>query len=136
MEFHLENLRVNLFAGLSTFQRPPHSLACGPSSHLQSQQLCYQPADAKKQILEFVKHEDEKNRKRKIHDGKNRQDVLCRYLIDILEGDLFQLVGLEWKNQCVMGIPLGEVLSKDRMIQYKLDLMIRQLRFDNRGGKA
>lgn len=100
------------------------------------QQLCYQPVDAKIQILEFVKHEDEKNSKRKNHDGKRRPDVLCRYLTDILEGDLFQLVGVEWKNQCVMGIPLGEVLSKDRMIQYKLDLMIRQLRFDNRGGKA
>lgn len=99
------------------------------------QQLRYQPSEAKSQLMAFVSHENEKNNKVKIHDGKKRQDVLYRYVKEILEGDLFQIVDIEWKNECVFGIQIQDLLPADRMIQYKLNLMIRQLKLENRGGK-
>lgn len=100
------------------------------------QKFRYQPSEAKRQLMDFVAHENKKNERYKMHDGKKRQDALCRYVTEILEGDLFQMLAIEWKSGRVLGIRIQELFSEETMIQYKLKLMIRQLKLENRSSKT
>lgn len=99
-------------------------------------ELRYQPKEAERQIISFIGHDQKKDERRKIHDGKQKQDALYQYVHKVLDTDLYTLLGLEWKDQQVMGMDIGEILTKDELLQYKLKLMIGQLRYENRGGKA
>lgn len=98
-------------------------------------ELQYQPLEAEKQLLAFVDHIHDKDENRKVHDGKTRQDILCQYVYKVFESDLYTMLGLEWKNNSVMGVDINDLLSREEVVQYKLKLIIRQLRYANRGGK-
>lgn len=95
-------------------------------------ELKYEPYEAKRQILAFADHDYQKDQNKKIHDGKAKKDALYGYVHQIFESDLFDLLGLEWKDHRVMGVDLEELFSVDEMIRYQLALMIKQLRYENR----
>lgn len=99
-------------------------------------ELHYQPEEAKQQIVEYIEHDRQKDEKRKKHDGKQKQTALYQYVHKVFDTDLYALLGLKWENHQVMGMDIREILTEAEIIQYKLKLMIGQLRYENRGGKA
>jgi hypothetical protein len=90
-------------------------------------ELQYQPSQAKEALLKFADHQQAKDEGKKVHDGKARQDKLYRYVHNVLEGDLYTMLGVESKHK--------DLLTTDEITQYKLQLIIRQLRYANRGGR-
>lgn len=98
-------------------------------------ELCYQPSEAKDQLIAFVTHIQDKDDRSKTHNGKARQDKLIQYVHKILETDLYDILGLKWTENKVMGLDIHELLSQNEIMQYRLKLMIKQLRYANRGGK-
>lgn len=98
-------------------------------------ELHYQPKEAKQQIVRYIEHDWQKDEKRKKHDGKQKQTALYQYVHKVLDTDLYALLGVEWENHQVMGMDIRKILTEDEIVQYKLKLMIGQLRYENRGGK-
>jgi hypothetical protein len=90
-------------------------------------QLQYEPSQAEYQLLKFVDHQQKKDENKKVHDGKAKQDALCKYVHEVLENDLYTTLGIKSNN--------SDLLTSDEVIQYKLKLIIRQLRYANRGGR-
>jgi hypothetical protein len=90
-------------------------------------ELQYQPSQAEPQLIKFVDHQQEKDERKKVHDGKAKQDKLCKYVHKVLETDLYTMLGMKSNN--------SDLLTPDEVIQYKLKLIIRQLRYANRGGR-
>jgi hypothetical protein len=122
LEKEIERYVVDKDLGLSGISDSKRGLLMSMCMELQ-----YQPSQAGAQLIKFVDHQQEKDERKKVHDGKAKQDKLCRYVHEVLENDLFTMLGMENENK--------ELLTPDEVIQYKLKLIIRQLRYANRGGR-
>jgi hypothetical protein len=122
LEKAIERYVVDKDLGLSEIPNSKKGLLMSMCMELQ-----YQPSQAVPQLIKFVDHQQEKDEAKKVHDGKAKQDKLCKYVHEVLETDLYTMLGLDSKNR--------DLLTPDEVIQYKLKLIIRQLRYANRGGR-
>ncbi len=97
----------------------------------------YAPFEAREKILAYAEHDLEKSGRQKKHGVRARQDAFSQYIHKILEGDLFEELELEpeFKNGGVMEISIGELLAEEDILKYKLRLMARQIRYENRREK-
>lgn len=99
-------------------------------------ELRYSPKEAEEKLIEFVTHSQKKDDRYKNHDGKQKQDALYEYVYAVLKGDLLKEMNLYQKDKKILGVPVSEILDEEELISYKLKLMIRQIRYTNRGVKA
>ena len=93
----------------------------------------YQPEKAELQLGSYLVHSKEKTEHYKKQDEKKKPDSFHRYLEKMLGTDLYRL--LEISGEPVMKIPVGDLLSPDEQVRYKLQLMERQIRYANREGR-
>lgn len=93
----------------------------------------YQPEKAELQLGSYLVHSKEKTEHYKKQDAKKKPDSFHRYLEKMLGTDLYQM--LEISGEPVMKIPVGDLLSPDEQVRYKLQLMERQIRYANREGR-
>ena len=77
--------------------------------------------------------QSEKDSRNKVHNNKAKQDVLVKYINNIIDGDLFEI--LDMKGNSILGVNRDDILSDDELIQYKLKIIIRKISFMNRGGR-
>ena len=96
-------------------------------------ELMYQPQEALRQLKKFADHQSEKDSRNKVHNNKAKQDVLVKYINNIIDGDLFEI--LDMKGNSILGVNRDDILSDDELIQYKLKIIIRKISFMNRGGR-
>lgn len=110
-----------------------------PSKRGTAESLCvtlrYTPEEAEGTLREYILHEETKQGSKKTQDGKETLDYLQKYIREVLDGDLFEILGMKWKDDKISGISIRRLLTPEEIIKYKLSLIISLLRFINREEK-
>lgn len=95
-------------------------------------ELRYVPGEAKECLLKYVNHSEDKDSRRKDHSSRERQDALHRYVKMMLDKELTDILNIPETKTQAFGLSLADVFSEDDILRYKLQLMIRQIRYANR----
>ncbi len=95
-------------------------------------ELRYVPEEAEKRLRDYIRHSEDKDQRSSRHNGKERPDVLHRYVKCMLDNDLMERLHIDVKHGKILGLDVTEVLTKDEQLRYKLQLMIDQIRYANR----
>ena len=95
----------------------------------------YQPEKAELQLTgSYLVHSKEKDRALQKSRMRKRNRTPSTVIWKRCFGtDLYRL--LEISGEPVMKIPVGDLLSPDEQVRYKLQLMERQIRYANREGR-
>ena len=96
--------------------------------------LQYTPEKAEQYLADFQDNSEKKDNSKKRQDGKEKKDSFHRYMRDMANTDLFELLGIP--KEKILGIPLNQLLDPDEQVRYKLQLMERQIRYANREGRS
>lgn len=118
-----------------------HVMEVGEASFSQWGQLAsictvlqYTPEKAEQYLAGFQKDSEKKDNSKKRQDGKERKDSFHRYMRDMANTELFEL--LDISREKILGIPVNQLLDPDEQVRYKLQLMERQIRYANREGRS
>lgn len=95
-------------------------------------ELRYVPGEAKKCLTEYITHWEEKDSRQKVHGEKKRQDALHKYVRRMLEAELADILEIPEKERSALRFSMTDVFSEEDLLRYKLQLMIRQIRYANR----
>lgn len=95
-------------------------------------ELRYVPNEAKKCLTDYITHWEEKDSRRKDQGPKKRQDALHKYVRGMLETELADILEIPEKKRKALGFSLSDIFSEEDFLRYKLQLIIRQVRYANR----
>ncbi len=90
----------------------------------------YNTEKAKKTIDDYFKHTKEKEEKQKAQKESASVKPLFDFVREVLDSSYAEYVGV--KNQIIMGIPVGELLSVQELDRMKLEYLTELIRYDNR----
>lgn len=92
--------------------------------------------EAVRLLDEYYSHESEKQNAQRVH--KKRGDIRRseERIRHILDTDIHELLSVKTKeDHKIMGIPVSELLDADEAGRLKIELILSELRYDNRGDK-
>lgn len=98
-------------------------------------ELQYVPGEARACLTEYMNHSEVKDSRRKDHGQTKRQDKLRTYVRGMLERQLTDILkdtDTKWE---ALGLGIADVFSEEELMRFKLQLMIRQIRYANREGR-
>lgn len=93
----------------------------------------YQPWQGKKAIEDHLAHALDKEENNSVQKVRNSINELNRFVQKIFGTDLETLLAVSTRQKDrVMGIPKKELLTADEELRYKLELITRMIRYDNK----
>lgn len=93
----------------------------------------YEPRQGKEVIEDYLKHALDKEENSSVQKLRNNINELRQFVQKIFGTDLETLLSVTTKQKdCVMGIPKKELLNADEELKYKLELITRMIRYDNK----
>ena len=96
------------------------------------QELCYAPGEAKRQLMEYIRHSEEKENKKSLQDGKGKKGKLYRFVASMLQEDLLKRLSLQSEDGKLLGVDMAKILTEEDLIRYKLQLIVELIRYANR----
>ena len=100
------------------------------------QEFQYAPMEAKEQLERFIEHDAQKDERSK-KQGRKTQDALHKYVNAMLSDDLLEKLSVPLgeagrNGREILGIPIGELLTQEELMKYRLRLIIGQIRYASR----
>ncbi len=93
----------------------------------------YVPREAERLIREHLAHGIEKEGRARVQTGRSSMRAFHNMVLRILDTDLETLLGVKTKRRdSVMGIPKSELITDDELLQMKLALLVKLIRYDRR----
>lgn len=92
--------------------------------------------EARRILGEYYGHEFEKQDSQKVHKNKGDIRTSAGRIFSILDADINELLAVRTKERSkVMGIPIRELMDEQEAGRMKLELILSELRYDNKGVK-
>ena len=91
----------------------------------------YNPEEAKRTILDYLKHAEEKEENNNTQKQHGSVKVLKKFINKVFQEDFSKLLGIS-KTE-IMGYPVKELLSVEEIERVKLELLIEMIKYKNKG---
>ena len=100
------------------------------------------PLDAEEKLMKYIRHAQQKAGKNNVHREKSSLGRLGQDVLNLLSLDTtsfekkLELPAAITEMKEIMGVPVGEVASKERLMGWKLDLITMLIRYDNKTDRS
>ena len=100
------------------------------------------PLSAEGKLRKYIRHAQEKTGKNNVHREKSSLGRLGQDVLNLLSLDTtsfekkLELPAAITEMKEIMGVPVGEVASKERLMGWKLDLITMLIRYDNKTDRS
>lgn len=93
----------------------------------------YEPQEAKRLIEQYLEHALDKEKNSSVQKERKSIEELSKYINKILHTKLEDILSVNTrKKESVMGIAKDDLINKDEILRWKLALITKMIRYDNK----
>ncbi len=97
----------------------------------------YEPREAKRLIDNYLNHALDKEENNSVQKAKESIALLQKYVTHVFDTELESLLSVSTKQKdSVMGVAKADLLTEEEALRWKLELITRMIRYDNKKEEA
>lgn len=97
----------------------------------------YEPREAKRLIDNYLNHALDKEENNSVQKAKESMALLQKYVTHVFDTELESLLSVSTKQKySVMGVAKADLFTEEEALRWKLELITRMIRYDNKKEEA